>query len=369
VRRLTLLLALLMLLPAATARAATAQEAIAMLNAQREANGIPGGITENADWSQGCANHLEYLRRNPDEWNSGPHDEQPGHGGFTDSGRSAAQSSVLTPNQGFSQAGGNPWEYAPIHLMQLLAPALSVTGYADSPGGCMSTFRGYQRPGPDPPVVYTYPGNGSTIYPEMTAFESPFTPGEHVGIPAGTATGPYLYVLIHGGGNSNGRLTAATLTGPDGAVEVRMVDNKTSTDKGNLGQYLPSGGIVIPVKPLKPGSSYSASASFTTDGGAALDHSWNFTTSGTAPTPPPPDGGSDGGGGGTGTGTDGNGSGTDTSAAACKKAKRELKSARATLKRAKARYKRRHTTSRRRAVKRATKRVRSATRRVHSRCS
>jgi hypothetical protein len=350
-RRLPLLLALLMLLPAATARGATAQEAIAMLNAQREANGIPGGITENADWSQGCANHLEYLRRNPDEWNSGPHDEQPGHDGFTDSGQSAARSSVLSPNGGFSQAGGNPWESAPIHLMQLLAPALSVTGYADSPGACMSTFRGYQRPGPDPPVVYTYPGNGSAIYPEMTAFESPFTPGEHVGIPAGTATGPYLYVLIHGAGNTDGRLTAATLTGPDGAVEVRMVDNKTSTDKGNLGQYLPSGGIVIPVKPLKTGSSYSATASFTTDGGAALEHSWNFTTSGPAPTP---------GGGGTGT---------DTSAAACKKAKLNLQSAQATLKRAKARYKRRHTPARRRAVTRAKKRVRSATQRVHSRCS
>jgi hypothetical protein len=134
------------------------------------------------------------------------------------------------------------------------------------------------------------------------------------------------------------------LTGPDGAVEVRTVDNKTTTDKGNLGQYLPSGGIVIPVKPLKPGSSYSATASFTTDGGAALEHSWNFTTSGPAPTPSP-------------------------SEAACTKAKRDLKSAQATLKRAKARYKRRRTAARQRAVTRAKKRVRSATRRVHSRCS
>jgi hypothetical protein len=360
---------MMLLLPAAAARAATAQEAIAMLNAQREANGIPGGITENAEWSQGCANHLEYLRRNPNEWNTGPHDEVAGHDGYTDSGRSAAQSSVLTPNAGFSHTDGTPWEYAPIHLMQLLAPALSVTGYDDDPGGCMSTFRGYGRPGPTPPVVYTYPGNGASIYAAMTAFESPFTPGEHVGIPAGTETGPYLYVLVHGAGNTNGRLTAASLTGPDGAVEVRTVDNKTNTDKGNLGQFLPSGGMVIPVKPLKTGSSYTATASFTTDGGASLDHSWTFKTLGQAPTPPP-DGGGDGSAGGDGsTGGDGGSPATDTKAAACKKARRSLRSARAALRKAKARYKRHHSVARRRAVTRAKKRVRSATRRVHSRCS
>jgi hypothetical protein len=369
VRTLLLLIALLVLAPAGAAQAATAQEAIAQLNAQREANGIPGGITENADWSQGCVNHLEYLRRNPGEWNSNPHDEIAGHDGYTDSGRDAARSSVLASGGGFSQAGGNPWEYAPIHLMQLLAPALSVTGYADSPGACMSTFRGYGRPGPTPPVVYTYPGEGATIYPEMTAFESPFTPGEFVGIPSGATTGPYLYVLVHGAGNSDGRITAATLTGPDGPVEVRTVDNKTSTDKGNLGSYLPSGGMVIPVNPLKGGSSYTATASFTTDGGASLEKSWSFRTSGQAPPPPPPDGSGDGGSGGDGTGGDGNPpTGTDTHAAACKKAKRSLKSARAALKRAQARYKRHHTRARRRAVTSAKKRVRIATRRVHSRC-
>jgi hypothetical protein len=103
------------------------------------------------------------------------------------------------------------------------------------------------------------------------------------------------------------------------------------------------------VKPLKTGSSYSATASFTTDGGAALEHSWSFRTSGPAQPSPPP--------------------GTDTRAAACKKAQRDLKTARATLKRAKARYKRRHTPARRRAVTRAKERVRNAGRRVHSRCS
>jgi hypothetical protein len=248
--------------------------------------------------------------------------------------------------------------------MQLLGPELSVTGYDDGPGGCMSTWRGYGRPGPDPAVVYTYPGDGSTIYPEMTADESPFTPGEFVGIPHDTVTGPYLYVLIHGASSPSGRLTAASLTGPDGPVEVRTVDNKTSNDKGDLGEYLPPGGIVIPVKPLAGGSAYSASASFTTDGGAALEHTWSFRTLGAAPSTPP-----DGGGGGGGTGTDGGGNGTDTSAAAaCKKAKRSLKSARAALQTAKARYKRHHTPARRNAVTRARKRVRTATQRVHSRC-
>jgi hypothetical protein len=273
--------ALLLTLPAASAHAVTAQRAIDLLNAQRAANGIPAGIVENPDWSNGCALHNEYLRLNPDEWSSNPHDERPGRPGYTQAGRQAAQSSVLSSADGYADTGAtNPWEYAPIHLMQLLAPQLSVTGYADTPGACMWTWPGYQRPGPAQPALYSYPGDGATIYSSMTANESPFVPGDFVQLPKGTKTGPHLYVFADGADDSSvrGTITSASLTGPSGPVEVRTVDNGTEGPLGRLGTYLPPGGIVIPVRPLQANASYTAAVTFATEGGATLSRTWTFRT-------------------------------------------------------------------------------------------
>ena len=282
-RRISLLVALAAVLaaPAAGAQAVPAQRAIELLNAQREANGIPGGIVENPDWSEGCARHDDYLARNPERWNSNPHDEDPADAGYTPEGQEAARNSVLSQGNGYADsADQNPWEDAPIHLMQLLAPALSVTGYADTPGACMWTWPGYQRPGPDPPVLYTYPGDGATIYSSMRSNEAPFSPGDFVGLSQSDATGPHLYVLAHGADQYavRGRITAAALSGPDGPVDVRTVDNHTSGPRGDLGSYLPAGGIVIPVRPLAAGSEYTAQVTFATDQGAQLTRIWRFRT-------------------------------------------------------------------------------------------
>ncbi|MDX6679599.1 MAG: hypothetical protein QOE31_3651, partial [Solirubrobacteraceae bacterium] len=48
----------------ATARAATAAEQIAALNAQRAANGIPAGIVEQPDWTRACRDHMAYIAAN-----------------------------------------------------------------------------------------------------------------------------------------------------------------------------------------------------------------------------------------------------------------------------------------------------------------
>ena len=48
-------------------------------------------------------------------------------------------------------------------------------------------------------------------------------------------------------GVGDGRLTHATLAGPHGPVAVRTVDDETP----GLTGYLPPGGIVIPVRPLR----------------------------------------------------------------------------------------------------------------------
>lgn len=212
------------------------------LNALRAANGLPAGIVENPAWSAGCALHMKYLALNDfaGDW----HTESPSRPGYTAAGLAAAGSSVLSsaPSVGLE----TNWEDAPFHFAQLLAPRLSVTGYAD---GCMYTWPGYLRAEPAELRLYTYPGDG-----------------------AQSTTSPYLYVLGFGGGTTGATLSEATLTGPGGAVPVHSVDNHTPGVEG----LLPPGGIVIPDAPLEYGGVYTAQVTFTSDAGLRTVKRWSF---------------------------------------------------------------------------------------------
>ena len=257
-------------------RGATPAQAIAALNAQREAHGIPGGIVENPEWSDGCAKHASYLERNQ----TTGHGESSSRPGYTPEGAAAGGSSVLAYSD--SWATGNPWETAPIHLHQLLGPRLSVTGVADRDGYvCMYTWPGYQRPAPPEWRTYTYPGPDTTGHRfEETAAENPFTPGSLVGIAEGTTTGPYLYVMFDGPFESARTTTGSgSLTGPDGPVPVTVVGNHTP----RLGGYIPVGLEVIPRVPLRPKATYTAMVNATVqpdfDGAPqTLAHTWSFST-------------------------------------------------------------------------------------------
>lgn len=242
--------------------AVTASQAIAWLNSQRAANGLPAGITENPEWNEGCQLHMQWYAKNPRA--SNPHIETPGTPGYTTLGAFAGAHAVLAFGEDWTHSGSfpwdaaDPWEFAPIHLMQLLAPELSVSGFAP---GCMITLGGYERTPPAEPELLTYPGNGTSfIYPTEQANEWPFTPAPFVALKQGATTGPYLFVL--GWGTSSGRLTSGSLTGPSGAVQVRTVDNSTTGPLGDLGSYMPPGGMLIPVKALSPGKRYTATATF-----------------------------------------------------------------------------------------------------------
>ena len=266
-------------LPAA-ARGADAAGAIAALNAQRAANGIPAGIVENPDWSAKCVAHANYLVANGGQL---AHAEDPAKPGYSQDGDWAGTNSVLAISRWWDD-GTNPFEHAPIHLMQTLTPTLEVTG-AGSAGliGCMTTWPGYTRPAPPAPTLLSYPGDGRVdVPPAETAAEMPFVPGDFAGLPQGTRTGPHLYALAWGAGR--GRISAASLTGPAGPVAVRTVDNTTP----ELGGYLPSGGIVIPVSPLAARSTYTASVTFAgrRDQSApetVVARTWSFQTAGQAP--------------------------------------------------------------------------------------
>lgn len=266
----------------ASAPAATAQQTIDILNAQRAANGIPAGITENPTWSQDCAAHDNYMALN----NMLTHTEVQGASGYTTGGAYAGPNSVLA--QGADWDNGNPYESAPLHLDQLLAPRLAVLGSADADGfTCTTTFPGWTRPAPPAPAIYTYPGDGASIYPAEKAQEAPFTPGTLVGMRPGAETGPILIVLVDPTDPSATCLTVklsdASLTGPHGVVPVATVDGATAVPGGTtLACYISPGGFMIPDKHLAAGATYHAYVSVTFDG-ATTSHDWTFTTSGMDP--------------------------------------------------------------------------------------
>ena len=129
--------ALLLLTAAQAAHAATAERAIALLNAQRAANGLPAGIVEDPTLTADCAAHDRYMALN----HVLTHFEQPGDPGYSDGGAYAGRNSVLARGANWSES--NPYETAPLHLDQLLAPRLRALGSADLDGySCTTTFPG-----------------------------------------------------------------------------------------------------------------------------------------------------------------------------------------------------------------------------------
>lgn len=263
-----------MLVPAPAAADVSGPEIVGFLNAQRAAHGIPAQIVEDPALSDGCAKHNAYNARN----DTLTHEEDPAAPGYTAEGAQAGRTSVLYSGGGPWSAATNPFETAPIHLHQLLAPRTDRMGASENDGyGCATTFASRNRPAPAAAVTYTYPGDGARGWPAaQTAAEFPYTPGERAGIPAGATTGPYLYVMFDGpdlGGFEPASGARATLRGPGGPVDVAVVDNTTS----GLESFLPTGAEVIPREPLAPATRYAATVQATVDG-RGFRHAWSFTT-------------------------------------------------------------------------------------------
>lgn len=161
-------------------------DAISALNAQRAYHGLPADIVEEPGWSRGCELHMAYSARN----RVLEHAEDPRLPGYTELGDEAGRGSVLSSgSRGFTPRA-NPWEAAPIHYMQVMAPALSVTGLYSGPNGaCLRTFAGYRRSF-EQDQLFVLPGDRTVAPYEETASERPFVPGDLVGLPQGTRTGP-----------------------------------------------------------------------------------------------------------------------------------------------------------------------------------
>lgn len=270
--------------PVASAGAASAARALAVLNAERSGNGIPAGISLVRRWSADCTAHDRYMSIH----GALSSNEVPGAAGYSAGGAFAARNSALI--RGSDWGHGNPYESAPIHLDQLLAPRLAQLGSADRAGySCTTTFPGWTRADAAAPTLYTYPGDGGTIYANETAVERPFTPGELIGVRPRALTGPYLIVLADAPAaspfNDAATLSGATLSGPAGPVPVKSADGATpvSSPSGTLAAYTSPGGFIIPTTPLTPGMTYRAHV-LVTFAGVQSSRDWSFVAKAVDPT-------------------------------------------------------------------------------------
>ncbi len=255
---------------------------LGQVNGKRTAAGIPP-YQLDAKMSQGCREHLEYVRLNPglNEF----HEQTPGKPGYTELGHKAAQRS----NGGYSfEATESPLYTAPKHRYGDLHPIPERVGLAEYREGttrrtCLWTslyLDGDDQPGrraPAAPRAYTSPPDGAPAWraweraselPTVPAFGLGFTndpgalyvAGEHVFLyHDDTPEGP-LYFACRG-----------TLLGPGGRpVDAPLYDHR----------------MLVPRTPLLPGGTYRALATYSPTQGCAARQRTARSTFTTAPRRP-----------------------------------------------------------------------------------
>jgi hypothetical protein len=257
------------------------QQFLEWLNSQRARWGLPAGLQAVPIWSQACGAHDVYGAKN----DVLEHPEKAGLPGHSVGGQWAGEHAVLAAGGAWGP-GINPWMDAPIHLNQLFTPDLSVLGLDETSGyQCATTWPGMLRERPAPGTIYTFPGDGTSGLPPVElASEGPETPNHALGIDdlagrelfvyeVGTETSQDGYGSLH--------VTAASLVAADGSsVPVKWLDQESG-----LGGFL-TGAIIVPVEPLQPFTTYSATVSlaavqdFYSDTASipAKTYSWSFTT-------------------------------------------------------------------------------------------
>lgn len=274
--RLLPLLVALVIFGVATASAEADQrtgQILPFFNAERALNGLPAVGQVNRQQEVGCANHLRYMALNGGNL---VHGENPSLPGYTPEGNylnGAGGSEVLSSAPGWSQ-GHDPWETAPIHLYLMFNPAVTSTGYADD-GRFVCQRMSESFADSAPLTFYAWTGSAGRLNVpyRVSAREAPYTPQQLVGIPPDQATGPNLMVFSAG---NLGMPLAASLVGPSGPVDVRLVNERTQNSVGD-GSWFRGGGIIIPTSPLAPGTAYVAAVAWA-DQGQAVTQTFAFKT-------------------------------------------------------------------------------------------
>jgi hypothetical protein len=258
-------------------RVFTAPEAIATLNQQRTANGIPGDLVEDPLLSTGCLDWATIYRPAEGQY---PHEELPGQPGYTMAGDEAARSSDLAGAPGTTANGGaefwgalfNPWFGASLHEQVLMDPAATTVWFgASQSAACMGTSG--ERPFATE-AFYSFPGPGATGVPVgARPDELPFSPQQAVGL-KDEDVGPAI--ILWAESSPNAKLQSATLSTAGGAkVPVSLVTPETPAPpsppdwpaSSTFGAFSDASFVVPRVK-FKANTSYVLTATWQTAAGS-----------------------------------------------------------------------------------------------------
>jgi hypothetical protein len=241
------------------AQATTATEAVALLNAQRAANGLPAGVTLDQS----------LLRAECD----------------------LEDHEIATFGTGGWTASTSPWNEAPLHKALLYSPFVTAASYGiyshfwqggeieeTTPAQCM--WFSWDREAASrlsTPRFYSFVGSSgpSAVPLAERPDELPYSAQQAAGIQA-EETGPSL-ILYSLGLGPEPRITAASLTTTSGQpVEVRTIDDGAPYE--GQADLVSSAGILIPVKPLAGSTQYTASITWEGAEGRQATQTISFTT-------------------------------------------------------------------------------------------
>ncbi|HET9720313.1 MAG TPA: hypothetical protein VFP55_09575 [Solirubrobacteraceae bacterium] len=244
-----------------------APQAIAFLNQQREANGIPAFTATEASLATSWC----------------PAESQ---GPVTESRVLAGGSDPV----GFT-AGSSPWSAAPLHQILMYDPLARSAGWAtmtNAPfdGGpvvpyleCMGF--GDEAPAPAATTAYTFFSElGPDAVPPSVDVqgEGPFAPQQLAGISQGTPTGPQPIFYVLGVGQVRAVSWSLTDRSTGSAVPgVSLVDSYDAQSDGYDPTIMWNSAVMIPPV-LQPGTIYDGQARFTGDGGTCVTESFAFAT-------------------------------------------------------------------------------------------
>jgi hypothetical protein len=235
--------------------------AIALLDQQRAANGIPP-VTDNQQFAAAWC---------PDE------DNGPSGGEL---GRDLAFTTVWSSST-------SPWDDAPLHQQDLYNPLFTQAG--DVNVGHEACFGpGVPEPEPSAPTFYMFiseVGNVAVPNSETVYGEGPIAPQQAVGLPLGVPTGPDI--LLYGLGFPQETIYAGnglhaigwTLSAVDGATvpKVKLVDSNAVAAFGYPGYLDGDVGVMIPPV-LQPGTAYVGSVVWQGPTGATATQTFSFNT-------------------------------------------------------------------------------------------
>jgi hypothetical protein len=263
----------------------TAAQAIAYINQQRVANGIPGELVDDPAMDHGCWEFANRYKLKPGQLLNKEVDGQPG---YSAAGNAAAASSEVTGGIGEWARTYNPFTPFGLGDSEIFNPASTTAWYAETEGrwgsGVVCVGTGGTRKF-TLPTFFSLPADGSAnVLPwevHLPSSKPPWGPGDEPILagyagesPTGPKTGPTIRLYPEGPSYNLFSLPSltATLMSPTGLVPVEV----EQTAVWGPGLFMMA--TVIPVAPLATSTAYTLVAQWLDPSGEGHTQIVHFTT-------------------------------------------------------------------------------------------